>query len=283
MTPELIAFLKLAEQTLQFEYQSGAVTPIQRPHGTGWRRCPGMANAQCLNGRLYVQVEGHAPFTTRPNQMFAIQPNALHNAELISNGQAISRWSHVNFSILGSIDVPTLLNFPPHIKEDVAEKIGGINEELSAIHAAPEQTLQHVFRKKALGFQMLCAFAQLSTLKPDSLTRLGHTQRIAPALAYIHSHLKDDLNRDAVAEVVHLSGSRFQTLFREALGMPPRDYIQNQRMLKAQQLLIGSDLPVKEIAVQVGHDDPFHFSRAFKKSIGVSPAAYRQQASVRSM
>ena len=283
MSPEVLAFLKLAEETLQFDYESGNVTPIKSPHGTGWRRCPSLITAQCVNGRIHIQAEGHPNVTTRLNQMFAMPPNLLHNAELVSDGQAFSRWSHVNYSIMGSIDVSALLDIPLVIKDTAAEKLGDINEELGALRAIATPTLQHVFKKKALGFQLLSEIAQLSTLKPDSLTRLSSTHRIAPALAYIHAHLHDDLTRDTVADVVHLSGSRFQTVFREALGMPPRDYIQRQRMLKAQQLLLGSGLPVKEVAAQVGHDDPFHFSRAFKKEIGVSPMAYRRQGSARSM
>ena len=51
------------------------------------------------------------------------------------------------------------------------------------------------------------------------------------------------------------------------------------RLRKAQQLLIGTDRSVAEIAREVGHPDPYHFSRVFRRSVGVSPAKYRKQTS----
>jgi AraC-like DNA-binding protein len=280
---EIKTFLKLAEESLQVEFQYAAVSSIRQPHGTGWRRVPALCNAQIVSGRIRLQVEGLPTFNLRDRELFALPSNIHHCADLVSSGQSWSRWSHLNFSIAGSIDVFALMRAPYVIRKPLAEKLGDINEEMGELIADKTTTLQHVFRRKALGFQFLALLAGEATMQSGSLELMGCAQRIAPALEYIHAHLGEDLSRDTLAEVIHLSGSRFQTIFRETIGMPPRDYILRQRMRKAQHLLISSDLAIKNIARQVGHGDAFHFSRAFKKAIGVSPAAYRKNSTFRSM
>lgn len=283
MSPDIKAFLKLAEESLAFEFQYAAVSPIRMPHGTGWRRVPALCNAQIVSGRIRLQLEGQPPLVLRHGELFALPSNLHHCADLISRGQAFSRWSHLNFSIAGSIDVFALLQSPYVIRHARAERLGDLNEEMGQLVGEKMTTLQHVIQRKALGFQFLALLAEVSTLKSGSLELLGSAQRIAPALDYISAHLGDDLSRDTLADVIHLSGSRFQTIFRETTGMPPRDYIQRQRMRKAQHLLISSDLAIKDIARQVGHGDAFHFSRAFKKAVGVSPAGYRRASTFRAM
>jgi AraC-like DNA-binding protein len=237
-----------------------------------------MCTAQVVDGRVRLQFEGRAAAIAKPGDTILMPPNIHHHVELLSSGQAYSRWSHVNFYILDSIDVFTLFETPGIARPPVSVQIGDINEELAEIEKSKAETLQAVFRKRALGFQLLSLLAGVSRLKPDSIERLARTRRIAPALSLIHEHLDDDLSRERLAEEVHLSPSRFQAVFRDALGVAPRDYIQRQRMRTAQQLLVGTDLPVREVARRVGHGDAFHFSRAFKKSIGVSPVHYRQRA-----
>ena len=275
---DIRTFLNLAAETLRFEYQCGAVTPIRRPHSTGWRRVPALVTAQLIAGRVRLQIEGRATAVCKTGETLALPPNIPHHVELITPGQAYSRWSHVNFYILDSIDVFSLFDAPGIVRRPVSEEIGGINEDLAALEASKSPTLQTVFRKKALGCRLLSLLTEASRLKPGSLERLARAQRVAPALTYIHERLGDDLSRETLAEKVHLSPSRFQAVFRDALGVPPRDYIQRQRMRTAQQLLAATSLSVREVALRVGHGDAFHFSRAFKKFIGVSPVHYRERS-----
>jgi AraC-like DNA-binding protein len=278
LSTEIQSFMRLTGDTLRFEYQSGAVTPIRRPHSTGWRRVAGLATAQVLNGRIRLQLEGRATAMAKPGETLVLPPNHLHHAELITPGQACSRWSHVNFYILDSVDVFSLFDTPGILRQPASEEVGSINAELAAIETEKSPSLQSVFRKKALGFRLLSLLVEASTLKPGSLERLTRARRVAPALTYIHERIADDLSRERLAALVHLSPSRFQAVFRDALGIAPRDYIQRHRVRTAQQLLVATDFSVREVAQRVGHADAFHFSRAFKKAVGVSPVKYRQRA-----
>jgi AraC family transcriptional regulator, arabinose operon regulatory protein len=69
--------------------------------------------------------------------------------------------------------------------------------------------------------------------------------------------LRRPLNVGAAAEVAGLSLSRFSHLFSRTIGMPPQPWNELQRLNRARQLLELTNLSIKEIAVEVGFDDPF--------------------------
>ena len=57
--------------------------------------------------------------------------------------------------------------------------------------------------------------------------------------------------------------------------IPPQEYLIFYRVKKAKQLLKDPDLPIQHIAYSVGYNDPFAFSKVFKKETGISPSQYR--------
>ena len=57
--------------------------------------------------------------------------------------------------------------------------------------------------------------------------------------------------------------------------MTPKKFVEQKRIHAAKELLSSTELQIYEIAASVGYEDPYHFSRVFKKIVGVSPQAYR--------
>lgn len=72
-----------------------------------------------------------------------------------------------------------------------------------------------------------------------------------------------------------LSSATIHRLFMRCVGMPPQRWIAGVRADVAQRLLRTTALSVAEVGQRVGLDDPFHFSRFFKRMTGVSPQRYR--------
>jgi AraC family transcriptional activator of pobA len=68
----------------------------------------------------------------------------------------------------------------------------------------------------------------------------------------------------------HLSRSCRLVSRKSALQM-----LQDRRMLEARRLLAYTPMPVVEVAVQIGFDDPAYFSRSFRREVGQSPSEYR--------
>lgn len=106
----------------------------------------------------------------------------------------------------------------------------------------------------------------------------GLRKRLEQSAAYIHSHYTETLSVTELAEMEHLSESRFRDIFREAFGTPPGEYIIGLRIAHACELLLTTDLNVSETAAICGYTDVMYFCRLFRRKMGVSPAAYRKNA-----
>lgn len=113
----------------------------------------------------------------------------------------------------------------------------------------------------------------------DTQNRLGACtdERVLRVLDHVDAHLADPLGGDRLAEVAHLSTSRLTRLFREHLGTSPQRYVEQQRLIRAKQLLDLTRRPVGVIARELGREDPLYFSQRFARFTGQSSMAYRNR------
>jgi transcriptional regulator GlxA family with amidase domain len=81
----------------------------------------------------------------------------------------------------------------------------------------------------------------------------------------------------AMARRSRLTERGFHRRFKRATGQAPVDYIQTLRVEEAKQLLETTDLPIDEIAADVGYSEPSSFRTAFRKRVGISASAYRKK------
>ena len=101
--------------------------------------------------------------------------------------------------------------------------------------------------------------------------------RILQAVAYIRRHLNVPLDVNILAHDACMSKDHFIRVFRQETGDTPKAYVIKKKMESAEQFIVTSDRPIKEIARMVGYDDCSHFNKAFKAFAGVTPATYREQ------
>ncbi|NDV80993.1 AraC family transcriptional regulator [Bacteroides sp. 51] len=99
---------------------------------------------------------------------------------------------------------------------------------------------------------------------------------INQTIDYMRQNLKKKVTVREMAALHNLSESYFSKLFRTATGMPPIDYFIYIRMQEACRLLCSTNYSIKQIAYLMGYDDPYYFSRIFKKLMNLSPENYRR-------
>lgn len=100
-------------------------------------------------------------------------------------------------------------------------------------------------------------------------------ERLEPALQAIQKDPHRPLRVGKLARLVHLSGNQFTRLFKNATNTTPSQYIIQQRLNRARELLENSGLRISEIAEILGYPDVFAFSRQFRGKTGCSPRQWR--------
>jgi AraC-like DNA-binding protein len=94
-------------------------------------------------------------------------------------------------------------------------------------------------------------------------------------LHYIHEHLTEKIAVDALSRKAYLSRNLFFKWFKEQVGITPLDYINNERIKLAKQLLGNPQNSVNSVSIQCGFNDVNYFIRLFKKTEGITPRAYK--------
>ena len=111
--------------------------------------------------------------------------------------------------------------------------------------------------------------------KNISMSRTEKTA-IIEAKRIIDSQLAFAPSCEELSHLVHLSMTKLTRGFSLFYGMPIHQYIIEQRLIQAAQLLLEGDWNVSEVAAIVGYGKPSNFAAAFKKKYGVSPKNYRE-------
>ncbi len=269
------SFWELLEDSLRVDYQSGAVTSLSGPHTTGWRSLPAIVTAHVPRGRFLIRLENNRSIPIQAGQCVCLSPGTRHCITKTS-GKAESRWSHINFYILGARNIADLLTLPLIRSGASAKRIGTLNETLAELHQQPPSFL-NTLERKSVGLHLLRELINGCVRKDLDLEHLQRAQRMTPAFEFMHKNLGAPITQEQLARHLHLSTSRFRAVFKAAVGMSPLHYLLNLRLQQAQRLLIRTNLSVQEVAAQSGFEDPFHFSRFFKKKCGTSPSSFRKQ------
>lgn len=88
---------------------------------------------------------------------------------------------------------------------------------------------------------------------------------------------ENDWDFQAEAEKCHITATHFRRLFKELAGMPPLQFLLQNRLRKAAEQLIHSEASVKQIAANSGMGNAFYFSRQFRQKYQASPLQYRKE------
>lgn len=96
-------------------------------------------------------------------------------------------------------------------------------------------------------------------------------------ITYMKDHYQQNITLEKLAKLSNLTKSQISYIFNKYTNKRPIDYLIQYRIKKAMNLLETTDLLISEVAEEVGYQDPFYFSRIFKKYTGFSPTLLRLQ------
>jgi AraC-like DNA-binding protein len=110
----------------------------------------------------------------------------------------------------------------------------------------------------------------------EQTAEFGLPSRLDWVRSYMILHLNEDLRVTWLASRARLSASRFSALFAKRFGTPPHRYLTDLRIHKARQLLMDTNHSQAQIAGYCGFADTYHFSKVFKRRIGLSPREFKR-------
>lgn len=95
-------------------------------------------------------------------------------------------------------------------------------------------------------------------------------------LDYINEHYAEPLTLEKISAEFYISKSNLSHAFKKEVGLSPMQYMMQRRIGEAQSLLVETSTAIQDIEYKLGFSDSAHFSKMFKKYVGVTPNEYRK-------
>ena len=241
----------------------------QRPQG-----CVDNILFSCVQGKGYYTLDGHT-FTLNPNQ-YVIVPAT--DKPLVYWSDTEDPWSiyWVHFTS----DALQAFNRAYHIVPEQGPQYIPHNEKGIRIWEEMYENLSRGYSPENLMNTNLCLYHLIATFvfsqQQNQNSSSPEKAIIRETIDYMKNNLDKTIRIEDFADLNKYSVSHFSKLFRLTTGMSPIEYFIHLKMQKACQLLYTEDSRVKQIAALLGYDDPYYFSRLFKKYMNTSPETYRK-------
>jgi len=271
-----VPFHNILSESLRFEYQAGGLAPLGRAHSTGWRVLPGLMFSQAHRGAERIFLEGGRSLLARTGELLVLPAGIRHKVEVVGPRE-VRRWVHVNYFVLDSLDLFSLLEVPVHFGGEIGERIGNLIQEWVALEKTlgAEFALARAAKANEFGFRLLGILSGSCRPRADLGGRLEGLRRLWPVIEHMRQNFGQPLRRDALARLAFLSPTQFHCAFKRATGASPIKFLEGIRLRRAQQLLITTTRKVSGIAGECGYADPYVFSKFFKRACGFNPSQYR--------
>jgi AraC-like DNA-binding protein len=240
----------------------------------GWEICwlaRGSVDWWCDDGALRVPP-GHV-YVTRPGERHGATDAVLEPCELFWLQVALPRRR-------------ALTGLDARATREVAQRLDGICRrvfpapaELTAQwwallgeHRAPDP----LARVAAAG--LLARLLAMVLRAAASHDARGPGPAIAAAQAHARERLDRGLPMAELARAAGLSPSRLHARFLAEVGQSPAEWVRDQRLQRAKQLLAAGDRPITDIALDLGFPSSQYFATVFRRNVGLTPRAYRRRA-----
>ncbi|MBD2036149.1 helix-turn-helix transcriptional regulator [Leptolyngbya sp. FACHB-321] len=127
---------------------------------------------------------------------------------------------------------------------------------------------------QVLAIHLLRHYSTVTQTITSENRSLNHIQ-LQQTIDYIHTYLNRDLSLAELASVINISPTYFASLFKQAMGISPHQYVIQQRVEQAKVMLKRTNLTIADIALQVGFSNQSHLTRHFKRFTGMTPKQIR--------
>lgn len=145
------------------------------------------------------------------------------------------------------------------------------------LNLAEQDALAQVMALQSLLAELAAALDRMPLASGEvSVSELPRDRlRLQKVLDHLHSHYDQPLRLRPLCDLVHLTESQLQRVFKRSTRMSISAYVAQLRLGRACQMLVQSDAPISRIAGDCGFTDAADFARRFKRARGITASAYR--------
>lgn len=227
----------------------------------------------CVDGSGFYRL-GNVEYKVQATEFFILPKNVEHAYGSNEADPWTIYWVHFGGDLLSyfnDLEVVKAYTGPKSIKN---------NGEIFALFNKIYKALQLGYSIDNLLFANMC-LAQYLTLFIYNNRHVvepvtDKTDCVDSAIQFMQDHLKGNISLEELSRAHNYSTSRFSNLFKQKTGYAPIDYFIQMKMQQACQQLDFTTHSIKSIAYDLGFEDPYYFSRRFRKVIGISPNKYRE-------
>jgi len=225
----------------------------------------------CTKGKGIIELAGQKTELT-PNTFFIIPKNTPHHYQSSVDAPWSIYWVHFigdHAPILYEryLERQQFGHFIPYDER----RITAFNEVFALLSQSFDTANLEVLNIRLLNF--LTSFIYHREISPG----VNDQNMVSNAIAFMKANINNQYTIDELAKHQKLSVSHYSRLFYQKAGSTPVRYFNQLKIQRSCQMLYFTDRNIKEICAELGFDDPYYFSRLFKKLMGISPANYKRQ------
>lgn len=223
--------------------------------------------------RIDEVTENDAPFPMPPLALWSELINLGDKTKLLTESRQFLE-SLQNIQGLSAKGMQQFyLNFLQMVLHTLQQK-GLRADEIFSLHLTPERISSATASVKQLRDWVTDvlekAMASIADIDSNESV-VGKIKR------YITAHIDQELSRQYIADYIGLNPDYVVRLFKKETGISISDYILQQRVHYAKELLDKTDSPISSVALSVGYTNFSYFSTTFKKEVGMTPHEYRMR------
>lgn len=216
-------------------------------------------------GQMEISIDG-VLFSVPPGHVAILKPGHLEHFVFAKEQETWHRWIAVNLSPLPDETYEHLQTLPFYLP--ISEDLNRLTDLLLSLRSSYSETSQII---QSLGHSALHLYeSELYRMHRE----IAHPS-VQRAKSLIQQHFHEDMSLNQIAKDVGLSPEHLVRLFRKHEVTTPMKYLWNYRVLRANEMLIHTGLPIGEIANRCGFKTSYHFARIIKQATGMTPSEIR--------
>ncbi|WP_166244281.1 AraC family transcriptional regulator [Paenibacillus turpanensis] len=226
---------------------------------------------QVYSGEGRLELSGNT-YTVLPGQGMLLYPDEPHTYYAASEPWGV-RWLTFNGGLARELLQRMALT---ESKVLTLSNPGGM---LVKMHEAHETIVSgdplRSYEGSSLMYELLIDLLRYSS-EAEARSKQQRIEHIAPVLRHIEQHYCEPLSLPELAACIEVSPQYLCTLFQQAMGMRPFEYITSYRLRAAKELLLAEpERRVRDIAEACGYEHPSYFIKIFREHEGMTPTTFR--------